>query len=91
MQGRRRKRKKIKGETYQKFKAEFKPLTQPLYQHRSDTSQYKSVDSNRINTFKKESQKYTGTLVKGISTLHKSNAVPIINEQEAKDHASMRR
>lgn len=42
-------------------------------------------------TAKKEPQRYTGTLVKGISTMHKSNAVPIINEQEARDHANMRR
>ena len=32
-----------------------------------------------------EPQQYTGTLVKGIGTMHKSNAVPIINEQEMKD------
>ena len=38
-----------------------------------------------------EPPKYTGTLVKGISTMHKSNAVPIIDEREAKEHASMRR
>jgi len=30
-------------------------------------------------------------LVKGISTMHKSNAVPIINEEQAKEHANMRR
>jgi len=35
--------------------------------------------------------KYTGTLVKGIATMHKSNAVPIINDQEATDIANMRR
>jgi hypothetical protein len=34
---------------------------------------------------------YTGTLVKGIATMHKSNAVPIINDQEATDIANMRR
>jgi len=38
-----------------------------------------------------EPQQYTGTLVKGIGTMHKSNAVPIINEQEMKDIARMRR
>ncbi len=41
--------------------------------------------------FKKEPVKYTGTLIKGIATMHKSNAVPIINDQEAKDIAKMRR
>ena len=40
---------------------------------------------------KKETIKYTGTLVKGIATMHKSNAVPVIDEQHAKDIARMRR
>ena len=34
---------------------------------------------------------YTGTAMKGIGTLHKSNAVPIFSDEEAKDQASMRR
>lgn len=40
---------------------------------------------------KKENPKYTGTLVKGIATMHKSNAVPVISQQEAEDIAKMRR
>ena len=40
---------------------------------------------------KKESIKYTGTLVRGIATMHKSNAVPVINEQEMQDISRMRR
>ena len=40
---------------------------------------------------KKEPMKYTGTLVKGIATMHKSNAVPVISQQEAEDIAKMRR
>lgn len=40
---------------------------------------------------KKESIKYTGTLIKGIATMHKSNAVPVINEQEMQDISRMRR
>ena len=43
------------------------------------------------NTAKKENMKYTGTLVKGIATMHKSNAVPIISREEATDIANMRR
>lgn len=35
--------------------------------------------------------KYTGTLIKGIGTMHKSNAVPILDDSQAKDIASMRR
>lgn len=34
---------------------------------------------------------YTGTAMKGIGTLHKSNAVPIFTDEEAKDQARMRR
>ena len=40
---------------------------------------------------KQEPMKYTGNLVKGIATMHKSNAVPVINQQEATDIARMRR
>lgn len=34
---------------------------------------------------------YTGTLIKGIAVMHKSNAVPILNDEDAKAVASMRR
>ena len=34
---------------------------------------------------------YTGTKVKGIGTMHKSNAVPIFSDEEAKEISSMRR
>lgn len=40
---------------------------------------------------KPERKEYSGTLIKGIGTMHKSNAVPVIDEQEMKDLASMRR
>jgi hypothetical protein len=34
---------------------------------------------------------YTGSMVKGIATMHKSNAVPIFSNEEAVDIAKMRR
>jgi hypothetical protein len=34
---------------------------------------------------------YTGTKVKGIATMHKSNAVPVFSDEEAKSISSMRR
>jgi len=34
---------------------------------------------------------YTGTKVKGIATMHKSNAVPVFSDDEAVDIAKMRR
>lgn len=39
----------------------------------------------------KPSPVYTGTKIIGIGTMHKSNMVPIFNDQEAKDISSMRR
>ena len=51
----------------------------------------KSVVTSGSMPTKIDPPKYTGTLVKGISTMHKSNAVPILNQEEAKEHASMRR
>ena len=34
---------------------------------------------------------YTGTMVKGIATMHKSNAVPVFSDEEAVDISKMRR
>lgn len=68
------------------------PLAPASY--RRDTPNYKSAPGlagDPSLTAKKESQKYTGTLVKGISTMHKSNAVPVISDQESEDIARMRR
>jgi hypothetical protein len=39
----------------------------------------------------KQTQHYTGTKLIGIGTLHKSNAVPIFTNDEAKDISRMRR
>lgn len=39
----------------------------------------------------KKSQQYTGDKIIGIGTMHKSNAVPIFNDQQAKDISTMRR
>ena len=50
-----------------------------------------SLDTNLAYTEKRESLKYTGTLVKGIATMHKSNAVPVIDEEQMKDISRMRR
>lgn len=40
---------------------------------------------------KKEPLQYTGTAVVGISTLHKSNGVPVFSKEEAIDISKMRR
>lgn len=56
-----------------------------------ETPKYPSLDSGAYSCFKKETLFYTGDKMVGIGTLHKSNAVPIFTEEEAKDQASMRR
>ena len=43
------------------------------------------------NGTKKDANVYTGDYVKGIATMHKSNAVPITSKQQAIDSANMRR
>jgi len=40
---------------------------------------------------KSEQKVYTGDKIKGIGTMHKSNAVPIFSDEEAVDIAKMRR
>lgn len=40
---------------------------------------------------RRDSPQYTGDLVRGIAQTHKSNAVPVIDEQHIKDIARMRR
>lgn len=44
------------------------------------------VSYHAVNT---DGKFYTGTLIKGISTLHKSNAVPVISYKEMEDHSKM--
>lgn len=51
----------------------------------------KSLDSGMGVATKKESPKYTGTLIKGIATMHKSNAVPVLNDEQAVEISHMRR
>lgn len=79
------------------IKKEFKPY-EPQKSFRRSTPNYPSAAitprdpaSAQMATAKKENQKYTGTLVKGIATMHKSNAIPVIDDEQARDLARMRR
>lgn len=80
-----------------RIKEDFKPY-KPKAEYRRETAHYPSVSTPTQSmtfsgnpTAKREPLRYTGSLIKGISTMHKSNMVPIINSTEAKDHANMRR
>ena len=50
-----------------------------------------SRDTGWVACTKGTDKVYTGTKVKGIGTMHKSNAVPIFSDDEAKDISKMRR
>lgn len=71
-------------ETFESLKREPEP-------YRRETKHYPSLGMGVGVAVKVEPQRYTGTLIKGIATMHKSNAVPIIDDQHAKDIAHMRR
>ena len=50
-----------------------------------------SLDTGFIACTKRFQNSYTGDKMKGIGTMHKSNAVPIFTDNEAKEISSMRR
>lgn len=54
----------------------------------TDINSFTSVGGS---TSKNDTPRYTGTSMIGIATLHKSNAVPVFAEEDAKDISSMRR
>jgi len=51
----------------------------------------RSLDTGWVACTKAQDQEYTGTKVKGIGTMHKSNAVPIFSDDEAIEISKMRR
>jgi hypothetical protein len=57
---------------------------------RNTTAHIKSVDTGGNATLKAP-KVYTGTMVKGIATMHKSNAVPVFSDEQAVDISRMRR
>jgi hypothetical protein len=75
------KKKDTKTETYT-------TTTEP---YRRPTQHIPSLGTGIGNGLKKQNQQYTGTLIKGIATMHKSNAVPILSKEEAISVANMRR
>lgn len=59
--------------------------------HRNTTAHIKSRDSGGGTATLPPPKIYTGTKVKGIATMHKSNAVPVFSDEEAVDISKMRR
>jgi hypothetical protein len=58
---------------------------------RSTTAHIKSRGDYTGNATMPAPKVYTGTKVKGIATMHKSNAVPVFSNEEAVDISKMRR
>ena len=55
------------------------------------TRHVESVSDGVGHTSKAEPKKYTGDYIVGIATMHKSNAVPVIDKEQATEIANMRR
>lgn len=84
-------KKKYNAWTTKKREYEFKEYVPTEGYRRGGTDHIPSHMGSGHACGRVDTPQYTGTLIKGISTMHKSNAVPITSEQDAKDHASMRR
>ena len=69
-----------------------KPYVAPVNPRIAELRKFDSVDSGHTGAVTiKQTPQYTGDKIVGIGTMHKSNAVPIFSDQEAKDISSMRR
>lgn len=72
------------------YKPKLRGTPLPDYQVSDHRQQYPSGDGLGV-TFAKKPNEYTGTLIKGIATMHKSNAVPVINQDQMEEISRMRR
>jgi hypothetical protein len=70
-----------------KTMADFMPKTPPG----RETPRVESQDTGWVPCVKVKDNEYTGTKIKGIGTMHKSNAVPVFSDEEAIDISTMRR
>jgi len=67
--------------------SDFVPKTPPG----RETAPIPSQDTGWVACVKVQDNEYTGTKMKGIGVMHKSNSVPIFSDQEAVDISKMRR
>lgn len=72
------------------YKPKLRGTPLPNYQVSDHRQKYPSGDGIGV-TFAKKPNEYTGTLIKGIATMHKSNAVPVINQDQMEEISRMRR
>jgi len=70
-----------------KTMSDFMPKTPPG----RETPKVESQDTGWVPCVKVKDNEYTGTKIKGIGTMHKSNAVPVFSDEEAVEISTMRR
>lgn len=75
--------------TYSKLGVQLPNLSAPA--GRNTTSHIKSLTTTGGSATLAAPKVYTGTKVKGIATMHKSNAVPVFSDEEAIEISKMRR
>lgn len=87
---------------WEKLKAKYAKNTVPMDKSKSyvpprnprldETRHIASLDTGVTGAVNvRKPMQYTGDKIVGIGTMHKSNAVPIFSDQEAKDISAMRR
>lgn len=72
-------------------KSKFVPYTSSEKIYRRETPVYPSLNTGTGSCALAPKKVYTGNKIVGIAAMHKSNLVPIFNDEAAKDVASMRR
>lgn len=73
-----------------KYKPKLKGTPIPKYNVSNHREKYPSGDGIGT-TYARPEKVYTGTLIKGVATMHKSNAVPVINQDQMEEISRMRR
>lgn len=73
-----------------KYKPALRGTPLPKYEVSDHRQKYPSGDGIGT-TYARPEKVYTGTLIKGVATMHKSNAVPVINQEQAEEISRMRR
>ena len=91
--GRKIKRKATRGEIYKKYipKPSVRNVVTPNFRRDADVHYASGEIGSPTVCAAPDKKEYTGSLVTGIATMHKSNAVPVINQEQATDIANMRR
>jgi hypothetical protein len=74
-----------------RLKPSLKGTKLPDYQVSDHRSRYPSYGDQVGHIPARAEKTYTGSLIKGVATMHKSNAVPIISDEQAIEVARMRR